>query len=220
MTNQVGPESEAELEVRAIAAERLTFFADAVIAIAITLLALDLPLPQGTTNAAMLHALRVNEDAYLAFVISFMVIAAHWRGHHRVFRYVTHLDGRLTGLTMTWLFMQVIVPFATRVLTGDGAFQARFGFYAVVQIASFVPFALMVREIKRNHLYRANTPPTMFSSTYVRMIGIGAGFALSIPVSLFTHYAYICWIVAPVLTGFIWRQVLGNQSPEITAGPS
>jgi TMEM175 potassium channel family protein len=218
MTNQVGPESEpdAELEVRAIAAERLTFFADAVIAIAITLLALDLPLPAGATNGAILHALVVYRDEYLAFVISFMVIAAHWRSHHRIFRYVTHLDGRLTGLTMAWLFAQVIMPFATRLLTGDGAFQARFGFYAVVQLASFATFALMVYEIQRKHLYRDDTPPTLFSHSYVRLLGIGAGFGLSIPVSLFTHYSYVCWFVAPWLTSVTWRWLLGNRPPEIT----
>ena len=120
MTTLDRPESEGELEVRAIAAERLTFFADAVIAIAVTLLALDLPVPAGDTNSAMLHSAFDHRDGYLAFCISFLVIASHWRGHHSVFRYVTHLDGRLTGLTIGWLFLQVVTPFATRVITGNG----------------------------------------------------------------------------------------------------
>jgi uncharacterized membrane protein len=214
MTNPE-PESEADLEVKAIASERLTFFADAVIAIAITLLALDLPLPQGTTNSALFHALSIYRDEYIAFVVSFMVIAAHWRSHHRVFRYVTRLDGRLTGLTMVWLFMQVIMPFATRVLTGEGAFQARFGFYAVVQIASFAVFALIVNEIGRKHLFRENTPPGILHTTYVRMAGIGGGFAVSIPVSLFTHYAYACWFVGPWLTAITWR--LRGKRPAAVA---
>src|SRR6202012_4610735 len=102
--------------------------------------------------------------------------------------------------------------FATRVLTGDGAFQARFGFYAVVQIASFVLFALIVNEIRRKHLYRDNMPLTIFHSTYVRMLGFGGGFLVSIPVSLFTHYAYACWLVGPWLAAITLR-MRGNKTP-------
>src|SRR3981081_3494565 len=174
-------ESDSELMVRAIAAERLTFFSDAVIAIALTLLALNLTLPSGATNGEMLRSFLANRDEYLAFVISFMVIAAHWRGHHLIFRYVTHLDGHLVGFTIAWLFAQVIVPFATRLLTANGPFQFRFGFYSVVEVLAFAFFILMVHEIQRKHLYRDNVPPDMFRHTYLRLLGFGAGFALSIP---------------------------------------
>ena len=122
------------LEVRAIAVERLTFFADAVIAIAITLLALDLPVPTGETNRELLHSVGEHYPEYIAFLISFLVVGAHWRGHHRTFRYVTLLGGQLPRLTMYWLLMQVITPFATRVLTSDGAFQARFIFWIAVPL--------------------------------------------------------------------------------------
>lgn len=77
----------ASVEVRAIAVERLTFFADAVVAIAITLLALDLPVPTGSTNGDLWRSLRENFSDYLAFAISFVVIAARWNAHHRIFRY-------------------------------------------------------------------------------------------------------------------------------------
>jgi hypothetical protein len=103
------------LEVRAIAVERLTFFADAVIAIAITLLALDLPVPTGETNRELLRSVGEHFPEYLAFLVSFLVVGAHWRGHHRTFRYVTMLGGQLPRLTMYWLLMLVITPFATRV---------------------------------------------------------------------------------------------------------
>src|SRR4051794_6272309 len=121
MTTPAPDESAGAVEVRAIAAERLTFFGDAVIAIALTLLALELPLPEGTTNAEVLHSAFEHRESYLAFLISFMVIGAHWRGHHQVFRYVTSISGPVTTLTIYWLLMQVITPFATHVLTGDGA---------------------------------------------------------------------------------------------------
>jgi uncharacterized membrane protein len=209
-------ESNNELMVRAIAAERLTFFADAVIAIAITLLALNLSLPDGVTNGEVLRSALAHRDEYLAFVISFIVIAAHWRGHHLIFRYVTHLDGHLVGLTIAWLFAQVVLPFATRVLTGNGAFQSRFGFYSIVEILAFVFFMLMVREIQRHHLYRDIIPPDLFRNIYLRLLGFAAGFALSIPVSFFTHYSYVCWVVGPMVfrTAWHWQQRRRQTSAE------
>lgn len=194
-----------DLEVRAIAAERLTFFVDAVIAIALTLLALDLTPPNSITNAEFLRSLSDHSEEYLAFLISFVVIAAHWSSHHRVFRYVTHLDGRLTTLTLLWLLMQVTTPFATRVITGSGADQARYGLYAVVQILADSLFILMVREIQRHRMHRDDMPREVFVRTYVRSASIAAGFAISIPVSFVTHYSYLVWIAVPVLVGFIQR---------------
>jgi hypothetical protein len=57
-------------------AERLTVFSDAVVAIAITLLALDLPVPDGNTLSALLTSARHNDGHYGAFLISFGTIAA------------------------------------------------------------------------------------------------------------------------------------------------
>jgi uncharacterized membrane protein len=204
---QQEPEDGLEQEVRVIAAERLVFFADAVIAIALTLLALDLPLPTGDTNSAVLRSALHLRDEYLAFAISFMVIAAHWRGHHRVFRYVTSLSGRMTGLTLAWLFMQVVTPFATRVLTGDGAFEARFDFYALVQGAASVLFILMIREVHTHQLFRGGKRPPIFDHPYQRTVAIAGGFLVSIPVSFFTHWAYVCWFVPSVAVGALRRRL-------------
>ena len=73
-------------EVERRAAERLTFFADAVVAIAITLLALELPAPKGSSTSEVLRSLADNGYEYSSFVIGFLVVAAHWKAHHRVFR--------------------------------------------------------------------------------------------------------------------------------------
>lgn len=107
MTVSTDQEPSEEIEIPAVAAERLTFFG-AVVAIALTLLALDLPVPEGSTNAQLWRSASAHREGYLAFMISFVVIAAHWLAHHRVFRYVTAWNSRLTGLTVYWLLMLVI----------------------------------------------------------------------------------------------------------------
>jgi uncharacterized membrane protein len=199
-------------EVRAIAVERLNFFADAVIAIAITLLALDLPVPTGETNRDVLHFVGDHYPEYLAFLISFIVIGAHWRGHHHTFRYVTALGGRLRQLTMYWLLMQVITPFATRVLTGEGAFQARFTFYALVQAVASLMFLLMVWDVRRHGLFRADTPARVISSASWRTGTLAAAFLVSIPLSFVGQaVAYGCWIVIPYTELLARRIIIANR---------
>ncbi len=134
-----------------------------------------------------------------------MVVGAHWAGHHRVFRYVTALDGQLTRLTLYWLLAQVLTPFATKVLTGEGAFQVRFIFYASVQAAAGILFLLMLREIHRHRLYRPDTPPRMLAYAAVRTGTLAGAFLVSIPVAFVTPYAYVCWIVFPFAVPLIMR---------------
>jgi uncharacterized membrane protein len=210
------PSVDQDMEVRTVSADRLTFFGDAVVAIALTLLALELPVPEGSTNSELWHSATSHRESYLVFMISFVVIAAHWRSHHRVFRYVTATNSRLTALTMYWLLMLVITPFATDVIGGHGAFQARFAFYAGVQFAACLLFILMVREVRRDDLYRVGTPPERFSRTIRRLGMVALGFLVSIPVSLVTGWAYLCWIAVPVLDSIIdaRRSRLGRQLSE------
>ncbi|QWF78579.1 TMEM175 family protein [Amycolatopsis sp. CA-230715] len=184
-----------------IAAERLSMFVDAVIAIALTLLALELPVPTGDTTDALVGSVVSHGKEYLAFALSFVVIAAHWRAHHEIFQHVRRPSGRLISLTLAWLFMQVLMPFATRVITADGAFPPRFSLYAIVQVLASASFALIIQEIRREHLYRADGPPPVFAQSLLRSICLAAVFAVSVPVAFLTGSttSYLCWLAAPVV---------------------
>ncbi|MFJ2784882.1 MULTISPECIES: TMEM175 family protein [unclassified Streptomyces] len=202
MTTHTGHEpDDGTSTAGARAADRLTAFVDAAVAIALTLLALDLPVPSGDTTSAMLDSVADHSKEYLAFGISFVVIAAHWRAHHEIFRYVRTLNSRLTSLTLTWLFMQILMPFATRVLTSDGAFPPRFSLYALVQVLASASFALIIREIRRAHLYRPDAPPQVFAESLVRSVCLAAVFGASIPLSFLLRGpgAYLCWLAAPIV---------------------
>ncbi|MFI5934470.1 TMEM175 family protein [Actinoplanes sp. NPDC051494] len=197
-----------------VAAERLTFFSDAVVAIAITLLALELPVPAALTNAEAWHEVSADRAEYLSFLISFVVIGAHWASHHRLFRHVDRVGGRLSLLNLLWLLMQILTPFAAKVLSGDGAFQFRFGLYATVQALAGLLFLLLVREIRAHGLYRRGTPPELFPNAYVGAGILALGFALSVPVSFVTEqYAYDLWFAVPVLTAVVRRLIRRNRRP-------
>lgn len=183
------------------AAERLVFFSDAVVAIAITLLALNLPLPRGATNAQVWQSLRGHGDDYLAFLISFVVVGTHWRVHHSVFRYVARLGGQVGPSNMIWLLMIVVTPFATRVLTGNGGTAVRLAVYAVVQLIAWLALLQMTGRLARDDLLREDTPPGVITGSRWRAAAMCAAFLVSVPLAFVTRWAFLCWIAPQVA----WR---------------
>src|ERR1700758_1814451 len=67
--------------------DRVLFFSDAVFAIAITLLVVDIRVPDIVRSVS--HQLHSDKVRILGFAISFLVIGLFWMGHHRLFRYIT-----------------------------------------------------------------------------------------------------------------------------------
>jgi uncharacterized membrane protein len=126
------PENEADQ----IGMERLIFFSDAVFAIAITLLSLEIRLPatdSAPTNGELSQLLLEIWPKYMAYVISFLVIGLFWIGHHRRFRIIQRYDRNLMLLNLLLLMVIAFVPFPTAVLSEYGNRAATI-FYALVMI--------------------------------------------------------------------------------------
>lgn len=199
-----------------LTAERMVFFSDAVVAIAITLLALELPLPTGHGAAAVRHSLNEHLSDYMAFCISFLVIGANWMGHHRVFGFITGIGGRVLGLNMAWLFTVVLTPFATRTLTSEGSFGFGFGFYSLVQAASGLIFVCMVFEAQRNHLFREDTPRDLFRHVYRDRTIMAVVFAVAVPFGMLVHgWAFLLWICAPLSVRLVSAVVRGRRANHL-----
>ncbi len=99
--------------------ERIVFFSDAVMAIAITLLAIDLRVPEIAPALAaqqLAVGLAAIKPRFLTFFISFMVIAVYWISHHRYFRYIKRYDTRLMWLNLMFLFFIILMPFLASLL--------------------------------------------------------------------------------------------------------
>jgi uncharacterized membrane protein len=96
--------------------ERLMFFSDAVFAIAITLLIIEIKvphLPRGTSNLEWGGALAQLIPNFVAFLISFFVIGRFWMTHHTAFGFARHFDKRLNWPNLHLLAMIAFMPFAT-----------------------------------------------------------------------------------------------------------
>jgi uncharacterized membrane protein len=207
-----------EQEPTSGSAERLVFFSDAVVAIAITLLAIDLPVPGGDTVHAFWQSFRDNDDHYLAFLISFVTIAAAWSRHHDVFRYLKRIDSRFRAINMAWLMMIVLNPFATKLLTSKGnettgAHALRFGFYALLQVLLTAAMLAMVRHMNAHQLQAANTPSQATSDANWGSYAAMLGFALSIPLLFATPDAWLLWFLVPMAIGRI-RSQLVRPAPD------
>ena len=200
-------EEDQELTSRGV--ERLIFFSDAVVAIAITLLAIDLPVPAGHTLSVFWSSVQDNEDRYLAFLVSFGAIGAAWSDHHDAFRYTRRMDQRLRMLNMGWLLMIVITPFATRLLTvgsneDAGVHAVRWGFYALVQTLTSVIMIVILRHMA-THQLAPGVPSSTLTSMGWRSYSLALGFGISIPVFFATSYAWVLWIVIPFLMRLVHR---------------
>ncbi len=106
-----------EYSKKEIAFERVLFFSDAIVAIAITLLALDLKLNVTEGKLLSFRDLLLPWHKYLAFILSFVNIAGCWRAHHDFFVYINKMDERVFMFNIFWLFFIVTLPFATTVLS-------------------------------------------------------------------------------------------------------
>jgi uncharacterized membrane protein len=193
------------------AAERLVFFSDAVVAIAITLLAIELPVPEGDTAATLLDSLGANSIAYLTFLISFLVVGAHWQGHHRVFRYLRRVDGTFVHLSFVWLLIIVATPFLTEIIREGDLNIARFGLYALAQALLLLVFGAMQGLARRRGLFAIGTPQEAMGGSWPHSLLGAAGFLVSIPLyPVLGAWAFALWALipnSPQLVRLAWRKL-------------
>jgi uncharacterized membrane protein len=89
--------------------DRLTAFSDGVIAVIITIMVLELKVPQGSSLSALAGAVPV----FLSYLLSFVYVAIYWNNHHHFFHLVRHVNGLILWANMHLLFWLSLVPFTT-----------------------------------------------------------------------------------------------------------
>lgn len=112
--------------------ERVVFFTDAVFAIVITLLVLELKVPHIAehSESALRHALFDLLPRVAGFVISFLIIGMMWIEHHRIFRYIADYNAGLLWRNLLLLLCVSFVPFPTALFSENFWSQTAFILYA------------------------------------------------------------------------------------------
>ena len=133
--------------------ERIAFFSDAVFAIAITLLVLEIKVPHiepGSGEAGAVRALLAEGLKILGFVLSFVVVGTYWAAHHRLFRWVKSYDRQLVWRDL-WLLLGVsFIPFPTAFFSEYPAYRTSLVLYTASLALVGVAQAGLVRHIQRH----------------------------------------------------------------------
>jgi uncharacterized membrane protein len=176
---------------------RVVAFTDGVIAIAITLLVLNINVPELVDSRDLTSALLDGWEELTAYALSFLVIARFWVIHHRFFGELERFDGRLINLNLLYLALIVLVPFTTDVLDSYGDHSAAVVLYAAaLGLAGLVNW-LMHRHAVRHELLNAEArqQTERFASRVALMVPVV--FMVSIPVALVSPRAGMgVWLAA------------------------
>jgi TMEM175 potassium channel family protein len=180
--------------------DRVVLFSDAVFAIAMTILAISLRLPDGTTNSGVAHALHEAIPAIGAYFLSFAVIGVYWLGHHRFFRHIARVDSKMLVLNLAVLSLVAFLPFPTQVLGVHGSSRAAVIFYAAtVAVLGTIVSVSWAYAGWKGRLLLPGTPRSFVRHTLGRSLAVAAVFAASIPIALVnTEAAQFFWLLVLV----------------------
>jgi uncharacterized membrane protein len=199
--------------------ERLVFFSDAVFAIAITLLVIEIEIPHldGHTVAAV-NALLHLTPSFFGFVLSFLVIGRFWIGHHNAFTMIDHYDGRLAWPNMLLLMLIALMPFATAFMSANLGQLVPTLFYNLVLLATACLSRWVIGVATGPELRRADADPAVITMLRSRGVGVILGAATAV-VSTFA----LAWAGIPIEFSQIalasiplWQRLLNKRS----AGPA
>jgi uncharacterized membrane protein len=141
-----------------VSTNRLESFSDGVIAVAITLLVLDIGVPGIHHAGTLAHALLDNWQYYLAYVTSFITIGIIWINHHVMIGRLREADHTILILNLLLLMCIGVLPFTTSLLTtyirqGRGDHLAA-GVYAGSLLLMSIAFATLNRHILLRKAHR------------------------------------------------------------------
>ncbi len=195
--------------------DRLVFFSDAVMAIAITLLVIDLRLPDLppiTTDAELRAAMADLAPRLFSFFLSFTVIGMWWTTHHRLFGSVARLDNRLLVLDLAFLGAIAFLPFPTSIL-GRTPLPTAVGLYAATNAVIGYLMVGMRFSADRRGLLDPAVPVGQFRTRTRRSLIAPTVFAVTVPLALVAATAAAwAWNLVWIAT-LVVRRLRGPAGP-------
>jgi uncharacterized membrane protein len=126
---------------------RLEAFSDGVIAVIITIMVLELKVPHGADGAALAPLVPV----FLAYVLSFVLVAIYWNNHHHLMHAVHHVTGGTLWANMHLLFWLSLVPFTTGWMDENHFAPITVAGYGFVLLGSGIAYFILTRVLLATH---------------------------------------------------------------------
>src|SRR5215212_2983207 len=190
--------------------ERFIFFTDAVFAIVMTLLVLEIRVPEVPPDLAVAELptkVLALGPKFFSYVLSFLVIGTYWIAHHQTFRYVQSYDRRLLWLNLIFLLSISFIPFPTGLLGEYGELR-----FAVIFYAASVGLARLLLALEWVYITRGPIRTTedldqrLARFHLLRRLAIPAVFVVSIGISfLSVPLAISSWVLMFLADALVWR---------------
>lgn len=173
--------------------DRIEAFSDGVFAIAITLLVLDLNLPEGTDDANLVDQIGSLWQDYLAFGLSFAIIGMYWISHHNMFRRIERFNVPLLWLNLLVLASVVFIPFPTRILSDFGDQSISIALYAGTLAFTGLSSTVVWIYAYRSHLAVADITYDDYRLITRRMLAPTAVFVVTVPIAFVWRGVMLTW---------------------------
>ncbi|WP_300601066.1 TMEM175 family protein [Niabella sp.] len=125
---------------------RLEAFSDGVLAIIITIMVLELKVPEAA-EAQNLKALIPLIPTFLSYVLSFIYVGIYWNNHHHMFHMVDKINGRVLWKNLNLLFWQSLVPFTTAWMDKHYDKPIPVALYGFVLLMAGIAYVMLQKEL-------------------------------------------------------------------------
>jgi uncharacterized membrane protein len=180
---------------------RLEAFSDAVFAIVVTLLVLELKLPPLKDHASvseLAHQLVELAPKFLGWLISFIIVCKFWLNHHHVLNLANHADYGLAWLNSLFLMGQSFIPFPTAMIGEYPTNPLAVSLFGVVFAVNTLLFIALQRYIVRNvikpELASAQDPRALIKA----MVGPASYLIGAAAAWLSTYAALVIYLLTPL----------------------
>ena len=192
--------------------DRIVNFSDGVFAIVITLLVLDIRVPEipaDLVSQELPSRVFALEPKFLSYVISFLVIAIYWQAHHRVFRPIRRYDSTLLWLNFLFLMAISFLPFPTSLLGEYSGEQISVVIYAATAAAaSLLLVSISWYATAEHRLVSPDLDDAAERNQRVQGLAVPVVFVLSIGISFFSPraamYSWLLLAITDPLVRRIW----------------
>lgn len=201
MTDQKRGDSERD----DFSAHRMGAFADAVLAIAITLLVIEIKRPEGEaldTPHALAEFLWHEKASFVAFALAFFLLWSVWRRHHILIDKIDRLDRATVGLHAPLLLFAAFLPFPTAMFGHAPGNELAACVFSLSAAALFGCEALMKEYAWRRAVLATDVDPTSIRESASASGAVTVVFLITAGLVWLTPWIWVVWFAAPAFAHF------------------